>query len=540
MKKAQIIKNKILSARSSLESFARAILIPISIIPLLALIGAMGYAVQAIAVSAGTYSGNTKIAADAIKNIGMIAITNIDFLVAVGLAAGLAKEEKIAAALSGLMALAALYVAGNMILSIVSPEMLIGNGPKENGLITRFGVVGFQYSALGGMTAGLLGYIVHRWTYRLKFPTYLAFFGGPRFSPVATTLVAWLFGMPLALAWIPISGAIKSFGQGISSMGVAAPFMYGSIIRMLIPFGLHHVLNYFLYYTEVGDTWVNPQTNETVKGIYSIAIAKLGAGEFVTAKSAWIINGTFPTNMFSLTGAAFGMWICIPKQNRKVGGSVIFSAMLSSFLSGITEPIEFTFLFSAPILYVFHVIFTGFTYMFMYLGNFAQVSTRGSGLITWIIVNGINFKNIERAWGIFVIGPIMFTVYTTTFVVLIKKLKLKTPGANGTEIKLHSKKEFREKINLEPINVTDKESEQLSLTKTIIEGFGGQENIAILTNCVSRLRVTVADETLVNEDILNSTGNFGIKKMGNKYQVIYGPKVINIATELKKYLKMEE
>ncbi|AUF83215.1 PTS sugar transporter subunit IIC [Mesoplasma syrphidae] len=540
MKKAQIIKNKIFSAQSSLESFARAILIPISIIPLLALIGAMGYAVQAIAVSAGTYSGNTKIAADAIKNIGMIAITNIDFLVAVGLAAGLAKEEKIAAALSGLMALAALYVSGNMIMSIVSPKMLVGNGPKENGLITRFGVIGFQYSALGGMTAGMLGYGVHRWTYKLKFPTYLAFFGGPRFSPVAATLVAWLFGMPLALTWIPISGAIKSFGEGLTSMGVAAPFIYGSFIRMLIPFGLHHVLNYFLYYTEVGDTWVNPQTNETIKGIYSIAIAKIGAGEFVTAKSSWIINGTFPTNMFSLTGAGFGMWICIPKENRKVGGSIIFSAMLSSFLSGITEPIEFTFLFSAPILYVIHIIFTGCTYMFMYIGNFAQVSTRGSGLITWIIVNGINFKNIERVWGIFIIGPMMFAIYTTTFVVLIKKLRLRTPGVNGTEIKLHSKKDFKEKINPELNFVKMNDDQELNLIVTIIEGFGGKENILVLANCVSRLRVTVANEKLVDENILNSTGNFGIKKMQNKYQVIYGPKVINIATELKKYLKMEE
>jgi PTS system maltose and glucose-specific IIC component len=181
-------KNSLVVLRSAFENFGRAILVPITVIPLLALIGALGYAGQAIAQAAGTYNGDVKVGVDAIRNIGMIAITNIDFLIAIGLAAGLAKSEKIAAALSGLMAYAALHFSANLMLTVVYPEMLLT--PKEYGLAIRFGVMSFQYSAFGGMIAGLIGYLVHRYTYKLKFPAWLSFFGGPRFSPVAATLVA--------------------------------------------------------------------------------------------------------------------------------------------------------------------------------------------------------------------------------------------------------------------------------------------------------------------------------------------------------------
>ncbi|ARU91006.1 PTS system, N-acetylglucosamine-specific IIA component PTS system, N-acetylglucosamine-specific IIB component PTS system, N-acetylglucosamine-specific IIC component [Spiroplasma clarkii] len=417
-------------ARGSMESFGRAILVPVTVIPLLALIGSVGYAMQAIAVEAGTYEGTVKIIADAIKNIGMIAITNIDFLVAVGLAAGLAKQEKIAAALSGLMAYAALHFAANLMIQSIHPDMLSGTGPKENGLAIRFGVMSFQYNAFGGMIAGLIGYIVHKYTYRLKFPKYLAFFGGPRFSPVASTLIAWLVGMPLGISWIYISRGLVAFGKGIGSLGPASPFLYGVTNRALIPFGLHQVTNYFLYYTSVGTTWVD-STGRTIEGIYSVAIAKLGEGVFLTAKDTWIINGTFPTNMFSLLGAALALYFVIPKENRKVAGSAIISAMMASFLAGTTEPIEFTFLFTAPWLYGIHVLFTGITYLLMYVCNFAQVSTRGSGLITWIAVNAVNFRNIQNVWGLFIIGPIMGSIYFVTFYFLIKYFNWNTPGRDG-------------------------------------------------------------------------------------------------------------
>lgn len=538
-------KSGLSKMRSGMESFGRAILVPVTVIPLLALIGAIGYAMQAIATETGTYTGNFKLAADAIKNIGMIAITNIDFLVAVGLSAGLAKSEKIAAALSGLMAYAALHFAANLMINSLHPEML--KAPEENGLATRFGVMSFQYNAFGGMVAGIIGWLVHKYTYKLQFPKYLAFFGGPRFSPVASTLVAWLVGMPLGIAWIYISKGLISVGKGMASMGAGAPFLYGVINRALIPFGLHQVVNYFLYYTSVGTVWINAD-GKTIEGIYNVAIAKLGQGEFITAKDTWIVNGTFPTNMFSLLGASLALYFVIPKANRKIVGSAIISAMMASFLAGTTEPIEFTFLFTAPWLYGIHIIFTGITYLLMYVCHFAQVSTRGSGIITWIVVDAINFRNIENVWGVFVIGPIMGGIYFASFYFAIKYFNWNTPGRDG-EIAILGKEiveieKEKENISDQKESTTEKGNKKLedrmNEVKTIIEGLGGKDNIQLLTNCITRLRVTLIDKTKFNKEIIDKTNPFGIKEVGNQLQIVYGGRVTNIATLAKEYLGFDD
>ncbi|AVN64536.1 MULTISPECIES: PTS transporter subunit EIIC [Mesoplasma] len=526
--------------RASLESFGRAILVPVTVIPLLALIGSIGYAGQAIATQAGTYEGGVKIAFDAIKNIGMIAISNIDFLVAIGLAAGLAKSEKVSAALSGLMAYAALHFAANLMLQVVYPEML--KDAKEYGLITRFGVVSFQYSAFGGMVAGLLGFYIHKKTYKLKFPEFLSFFGGPRFSPVASTLVAWVVGMPLGILWIYISQGLKAIGDSWQYMGAGAPLLYGMANRALIPFGLHQVINYFLYYTSVGATWISP-TGEKIEGIYNIAIAKLGFGEFIYAKDTWIVNGTFPTNIFSLTGASLAMYFCIPKENRKVAGGAIISALLASLLAGTTEPIEFTFLFTAPLLYVLHVIFTGITYMTMYLLNFAQVSTRGSGLITWLAVDALNWNNIQNVWGLFIVGPIMGAVYFFSFYFLIQKKDYKTPGRDG-EVAIIGKalaENKQEKIVAKYKKAAKGKKEEYDdeFINNIIEGCGGKNNIKVMANCITRLRVTLHDKTKFDKSIVDKTSPYGYAEVGEQIQIIYGPRVTNIATIVREKLGVE-
>jgi len=467
----------------------------------------------------------------------MIAITNIDFLIAVGLAAGLAKSEKISAALSGLMAYAALHFAAGLMLEVVYPEMV--KTPKEFGLAIRFGVMSFQYSAFGGMIAGLIGFVIHKYTYRLKFPAWLSFFGGPRFSPVAATLVAWLIGMPLGILWIYISQGLKAVGTAWAYMDAGAPFLYGVANRLLLPFGLHQVLNYFLYYTEMGATWTNSEGLE-IKGIYSIALAKLAAGEFILAKDTWIVNGTFPTNIFSLPAAALAMYFVIPKENRKIAGSAIISAALAAFLAGTTEPIEFTFLFASPLLYGIHTIFTGLVYMSMYLANFSQVSTRGSGLITWIVVNGINMPNIQRAWGIFIVGPIASVVYFGTFYFLILRLKLKTPGRDGKVAILSSKNSKTEIKNKEVTNLNANDEYNPEFINNIITGVGGPENIKIMANCVTRLRVTVYDKTKIDRSLIEKTAPYGIQEIGDQLQIIYGPRVVNIATKVRNTLGIEE
>jgi PTS system maltose and glucose-specific IIC component len=419
---------------------------------------------------------------------------------------------------------------------------VIWDGPTQYGLATRFGVVSFQYSAFGGMIAGLIGYLVHKYTYKLKFPAWLSFFGGPRFSPVASTLVGWTIGMPLGICWIYISQGLKTVGSSWATMGAGAPLMYGIANRALVPFGLHQVINYFLYYTAVGTSWTDPTTGKVIEGIYNVAIAKLGAGFFIYAKDTWIVNGTFPTNMFSLTGAALAMYFMIPKTNRKIAGSAIISATLASLLAGTTEPIEFTFLFTAPLLYVFHIFFTGLVYMSMYLCNFAQVSTRGSGLITWLVVDAINWNHIENVWGLFVVGPIAGGVYFGSFYFLIKKMNYNTPGRDGKLAELQGKKKTAEQTNsLQPILQPESSHEQYNVEflDKIINGCGGAENIQIMANCITRLRITLNDKTKFNQELIMETKPYGIKEMGNQFQVIYGPQVVNIATKVRERLGIE-
>ncbi|WFQ93091.1 PTS transporter subunit EIIC [Mycoplasma feriruminatoris] len=537
-------KSKFSSIRAILENFGRAILVPVTVIPILALIASIGYSGQAILASVYT---NTKpptwlsITVNAIKDLGMIAISNIDFLVAIGLAAGLAKSEKVSAALSGLMAYASIHLATNLMLKIVDPHML--EEPNLYGLKLRFGVMSFQYSAFGGMIAGIVGYLVHKHTYKLKFPEVLSFFGGPKFSPVASTLIGWVVGLYLGFIWTYINTGLKEIGNTWSKLNAFAPFLYGTTNRALNPFGLHHVVNYFLYYTEVGTSWTD-KDGKLITGIYAVAIAKLGENVKLTAKDTWIINGTFPTNIFSLTGAALAMYFAIPKENRKVYGTGIISALLPSALSGATEPIEFTFLFTAPLLFVIHIFYTGFTYMFMYLCGFAQVSTRGSGIITWAIVNLINARNIQGFWGLFVIGPIMMVVYFTTFYFMIIKLDFKTPGRDGKTAKLISKKEYKQAKQLEKqTDIKQKETKKDDIDdefiNNIIIGCGGKENIQIMANCVTRLRVTMYDVKKFDKSIVDKTKPYGYKEISNQVQIIYGPKVTTIATLVREKLGIE-
>ncbi|AGJ90520.1 PTS transporter subunit EIIC [Mycoplasma putrefaciens] len=557
----QKLKSRLSSFRASLESFGRAILVPVTVIPLLALIGAIGYTGQAILAQLYPQGSGTKppeaatLIVNAIKDLGMIAITNIDFLVAVGLAAGLAKSEKVSAALSGLMAYAAIHLGTSLMLKIIYTPEQLKEITKAFGLSIRFGVLSFQYSAFGGMIAGLIGYLVHKYTYKLKFPEVLSFFGGPKFSPVAATLVGWVFGLGLGFVWIYISKGLYASGKGLQNLGAFSPFLYASAERALLPFGIHHVLNFFVYYTPVGASWKAPD-GTTIEGVISVSLAKLAHNTPILAKETWVINGTYVTKIFSLTGATLAMFFLIPKKNRKVFGSSIISAGAVSALSGVTEPIEFTFLFVAPILYVVHVFLSGFQNMIMYLLNFGAVTTRGSGIITWLIVNPANWRLIQNVWGTWVVGPIMSGIYFVIFYFMIKKFNFKTPGCDETGLThLITKKEYKkaqedkseekelqhelEELTAKEAKTAKKEEFDDEFINNIIQGCGGAENIKIMANCVTRLRVTMHDKSKFNKEIVDKTNPYGYKEIGDQVQIIYGPKVTNIATLVREKLGVE-
>ena len=521
--------------RASFERFGRAMLMPVAVLPIMAIIGALGYIMISIGNKTGAMDNpGFKHFASSVKMIGMLPIYNLDILFAIGLAAGLAKTEKLSAALSGIMALIAFYFAGEILIKAA------GLTTPKGSTITRFGhhSTGYDLNALGGILAGYIGYRVHKMTYKLQFPKAIAFFGGPKFSPVASTLVAYLVGFPLAYVWTYITRGMESMGHGIRSMGAGGAFLYGFTNRLLLPFGLHNVPNAVLRYTSAGGTWTDAAGTQ-YNGFYTILLAKVADGSRITVEDSMISNGTYPTNIFALPGAAVAMFLAVPKAKRKTAAPIIFGAVSSAVLSGVTEPIEFTFIFAAPILFFAHAIMTGLTYLIMYVSGAAMVSGTGEGLITWIAFNATGADHIDRVWMLWVLGPIFFFEYLAVFYFLIIKFNLKTPGRNDQEIKLMNKEMFRNKNKKTPENESfhGERNEDVAMAKELINLYGGWENINDVAACISRLRIEVKDKTKVQKEEIKNLGAAGVVDAGKQVQSVFGAKamvyarIINLLNE---------
>lgn len=528
--------------RSGLERFGRALIMPVAILPIMAMIGAIGY----IMISAGTKTGainNTtfKTIAYAIKLLGMSPIYNLDILFAIGLAAGLAKSEKVSAALCGIAALISFYFAANLLLKYTGIEDVITASLPEGTKIQkieRFGKYsnGFNLNALGGILAGYLGYKIHQYTYKLQFPTAIAFFGGPKFSPVATFIICFLLGLPLTWLWAYIYKGMIAIGEGIRALKAGGSFLYGFTNRLLLPFGLHNIPNAILRYTSAGGTWTYEGT--TFTGFYSILLAKLQNGQPINANDSMISLGTYPTNIFALPGAALGMWLAVPKENRKAAAPIIFGAVSSAILSGVTEPIEFTFIFTAPLLWLVHSVMTGLTYMFMYLTGAGMVAGTGEGIITWFIYNAPGYAIINKVWILWVLGPVFFVEYLVVFYLLITKFNLNTPGRNGNEFKLMTKADFKKAKEFTKTKNTENDElykneifagekpEDIKMAKSLIEYYGNFENMNEIGACISRLRISVKEKTKVDQDKIKTLGALGIVESGDQIQSVFGAKAM--------------
>lgn len=524
------------SLRSGLERFGRAMILPVSIIPLLAIVGAIGYIFASVGQKTGIYNSSLayKTFADSVKIIGMAPIYNLDILFSIGLAAGLAKDEKVSAGICGVVALIGFYFAGYALLEIGKLKNLLdANVVGKLQTINRFGKysTSFDLNALGGILAGYLAYGIHKITYKLQFPTFISFFGGPKFSPVATLLTAFILGFPLTYLWIYIYKGIAALGNGIRASGAFGSFLYGSTNRLLLPFGLHNIPNAILRYTAAGGIFIGADGQE-VTGFYSILIAKMSAGLPINATDSMISNGTYPTNIFSLPGAAVAMFLACPKDKRKQAAPIIFGAVSSSILSGVTEPIEFTFIFSAPILWLVHCVLTGLVYMTMYLSGVGMIAGTGEGIITYLIYNLPSYENISRVWMLFVLGPVFFIVYFGVFYFLIKKFNFRTPGRDEEAFKLFTKKDFKEKLNNSTnqtvINekIKDEKPEDIKMAQSLLEFYGGFENINEISCCISRLRISVKDKTKVNREAIMQIGAKGVVESGEQVQSVFGAKAM--------------
>ena len=461
------------------------------------------------------------------SDAGNIIFANLPILFAMGVAIGMAKKEKEVAALAAVIAFFIMHASISAMITI--------NGGKEAMLkgatADVVGITSLQMGVFGGIIVGLGVAALHNRFYKIELPQVLSFFGGTRFVPIISALVYVVVGIAMFFIWPVVQQGIYSVGNVVLASGYGGTWVYGVMERALIPFGLHHVFYLPFWQTAVGGTKeVAGQMVEGAQNIFFAQLADPSVKHFFVGATRFM-SGKFPLMIFGLPGAALAMYRTAKPEKRKVVGGLLMSAALTSMLTGITEPLEFTFLFVAPVLYVIHCVFAGLAYMLMHVLNVGVGMTFSGGLID-LFLYGILQGNEKTSWiWIVVVGIGYFVVYYFMFSFFIKKFDFKTPGReDGDVVKLYTRKDVEAKKNGE------KENEN-QLSRMICAGLGGKKNISDVDCCATRLRCTVFDSAKVDEALLKSTGASGVIRKGLGVQIIYGPKVTVIKSDLEDYLE---
>ncbi len=463
---------------------------------------------------------------DIMSKTGSVVFDNLALLFAMGVAIGMAKKEKEVAALSGAIAF--------LIMNTAISALITANGGIEampaNSTASVLGITTLQMGVFGGIIVGLGVAALHNRFYKIQLPQILSFFGGTRFVPIVCSLVYLLVGIAMFYVWPIIQIGIASLGQLVLSSGYIGTWIYGIIERALIPFGLHHVFYMPFWQTELGGSMIIDGV--TVTGAQNIFFAELASKstEVFSVSATRFMSGKFPFMIFGLPAAAYALYRAARPEKRKVVGGLLLSAALTSMLTGITEPLEFTFLFVAPFVYVVHCILAGLSYMLMHILNVGVGMTFSGGLID-LTLFGILQGNAKTHWiWIVVVGLIYAVVYYFVFYFLITKLNLKTPGreADDEETKLYTRKDMENRKNASNVDMT---------SALILKGLGGKSNISDLDCCATRLRVTVRDSSKVEDSLLKKSGASGVIHKGNGLQVIYGPQVSVIKSHLDDFLE---
>ena len=521
-----------------LQRVGRSFMLPIAILPVAGLfLGIGGSFTNETMLKAyglmGVMGPGTPINAflTVLSNAGDIVFANLPLLFAMGVAIGMAKKEKEVAALSGAIAFLIMHASIGAMINI--------NGGTESMLAgstaSVLGINSLQMGVFGGMIVGLGVAALHNRFYKIELPQVLSFFGGTRFIPIISAITYLFVGILMFYIWPNVQSAIYSVGNIVQSSGYAGTWVYGFMERALIPFGLHHVFYLPFWQTAVGGTaMVGGQLIEGAQNIFFAQLADPSTVQF-SVEATRFMSGKFPLMIFGLPGAALAMYKCAKPEKRKVVGGLLLSAALTSMLTGITEPIEFTFLFVAPILYVIHCVFAGAAYMIMHMLNVGVGMTFSGGLID-LTLFGILQGNAKTHWlNIIWVGLIYFAVYYFLFTFLIKKFNFKTPGREDDEeeVKLYTRADVNAKKEGSSANSSNQGDR---ISAMILKGLGGQDNLIDLDCCATRLRVTVKDSSKVSESLLKSSGAAGVIIKGNGIQVIYGPRVTVIKSNLEDFI----
>ena len=520
-----------------LQRVGRSFMLPIALLPVAGLLLGIG----------SSFTNETMLAAyglnsvihpgtliytilDVMSQTGSAVFNNLALLFAMGVAIGMARKEKEVAALSGAVA----YI----IMNTAIQAMINAAGGVEampaNSTTTMLGITTLQMGVFGGIVVGLGVAALHNKFYKIELPQVLAFFGGTRFVPIISSIVYLVVGIAMFYIWPVVQSGIAALGALVLASGYAGTFIYGLLERALIPFGLHHVFYMPFWQTAVGGTAIID--GMTVTGAQNIFFAELASKSTTvfSVSATRFMAGKFPFMMFGLPGAALAMYQCAKPEKKKVAGGLLLSAALTAFLTGITEPLEFTFIFVALPMYAVHCVLAGLSFMLMHILNVGVGMTFSGGLID-LVLFGVMQGNAKTHWvWVVVVGAVYFVLYYIIFRFMISKFNYKTPGRDDAEeVKLYT----RADVNARNAASGSVPAGNDPVSALIVEGLGGANNLSDVDCCATRLRCTVKDAALVKQDVLKASGASGVICKGNGVQVVYGPKVAVIKAKLEDYLE---
>ncbi|WP_368245092.1 PTS transporter subunit EIIC [Clostridium tertium] len=501
------------------------------------------------------------------KNVGDIIFGNLPLLFAVGVAVGLAKKDKGTAGLASIFGfivmnqvISSMLALGLTQLGVVTPDAV---GEYGTYVTTNLGIFTLNMSVFGGIITGIVTAILHNKYNTIQLPQVIGFFSGSRFVPIVTSLAMAIVGALLAFIWPVVQNGIGVLSELVRNAGAIGTFFYGVIERALIPFGLHHVFyTPFWYGSFVEGQILVDGAWQTVAGANTAYFAQLSSmSSLVGASSAdmaTVVAGTtrfmagkFPFMMFGLPAAALAMYKTAAPSKKKAVGSLLASAAVTALLTGITEPIEFTFLFVAPVLYGVHCVLAGLSFMLMDILNVFIGMTFSGGLIDFTLFGLLPAgAGVPTHWlRLILVGIVYAVVYYFLFLFLIKKFNLKTPGRDESEeeVKLYSKADYQEKAGIPQADINEKSgnkkagknNEIVEKAPAVLAALGGEENIVSVDACITRLRVEVKDKANVNKDQLKSLGAAGVVEVGNGIQAIFGAKADAYKNEIKNILDID-
>ena len=468
----------------TLQKIGKALMLPVAVLPVAGILLGVG--------SAG-FPFIPDLISSIMAQAGGSVFGNLPVIFAIGTAIGLTEND-------GVSSVASVVGFAVMLGTMGTMANFLGLEPS-----TVMGIATIDTGVFGGIIAGILASMMFNRFYRIELPDYLGFFAGKRFVPIATGVFAIVLGVVLSFIWPPIQGVINAFSQwSVNENPEAAGFVYGFVERLLIPFGLHHIWN-VPFHMEMGEFIDASGT------VFNGDIARFFAGD----PTAGFLAGGYLFKMFGLPAAAIAMWHCARPENRAKAGGIMVSAALTSVLTGITEPIEFSFLFVAPLLYGIHALLAGMAYAITNYLDIKMAMSFSNGMIDYVLYFGIATKPL---W-IIILGALYAVLYYVIFRVLITALDLKTPGRE------------------DELETTSDVAVSTELASELIMAFGGKDNINSLDACITRLRVSVADTAQVDTERVKQLGATAVMVVGNNMQAIFGPRSDNIRSEMADAMK---